>query len=138
MPIYYTTEEIDFHLDDENKVSKWIESIILKNKKELGEINYIFINDEKILEINQEYLKHDYYTDIITFDYCVGDLVSADIFISIETVESNSYKFETSFQQELMRVIIHGVLHLLGYNDSDEENRQLMRKKENEALSLLQ
>ena len=138
MPIYYTTEEIDFHLDDENKVSKWIESIILKNKKELGEINYIFIIDEKILEINQEYLKHDYYTDIITFDYCVGDLVSADIFISIETVESNSYKFETSFQQELMRVIIHGVLHLLGYNDSDEENRQLMRKKENEALSLLQ
>ena len=103
----------------------------------MGEIAYLFCDDEKILEINRTYLQHDFYTDIITFDYSEEDTISGDIFISIDTVRSNSQKYQTEFMEELHRVIIHGILHLCGVNDKSEEEETEMREAENSALTLL-
>ena len=103
----------------------------------MGEISYIFCNDEKILEVNRQYLQHDYYTDIITFDYTEGDKISGDLFISLDTVRSNAEQFHQSYEQELHRVIIHGILHLCGINDKGPGEREIMEKNENEALALL-
>ena len=106
-----------------------------KEKKELGEINYVFMNDEDLLKTNIEFLDHHTYTDIITFDYCEGELLNSDIFISIDRVNENATKFDTTFENELHRVMIHGVLHLCGYKDKSKKDAELMRKKENAALS---
>ena len=105
--------------------------------KKIGEIAYLFCNDEKILEINRQYLNHDFYTDIISFDYSEGDRISGDIFISIDTVRTNSQKYNTDYQEELYRVIIHGVLHLCGLDDKLEEDAIRMRESENSALKQL-
>lgn len=105
--------------------------------KRVGEVAYIFCSDEKILEVNRQYLNHDYYTDIITFDYTEGDVISGDIFISVDTVRSNADEFGVSFEKELNRIIIHGILHLCGFKDKQPDDKAEMTRQEDSALSLL-
>ena len=119
------------------ETSAWIKSVAASYGKKVGDIAYIFCNDEKILEVNKEYLQHDYYTDIITFDYREGNVISGDLFISLDTVKSNSELVGATYEQELHRVIIHGILHLCGINDKGEGEREIMEAAENKALSML-
>jgi probable rRNA maturation factor len=132
--IYYHSE-CDFHLEKVNSISNWIEETIYTEKKTLGEITYIFCDDEYLLKKNQEYLQHDTLTDIITFDYSEENKLSADIFISVERVKENALIFAVPFEKEIKRVIIHGVLHLIGYKDKSEDEAQEMRNKEDFYLS---
>ena len=118
------------------KVNAWIKEVASRHGYKLGEITYIFCDDQKILEVNKEYLKHDYYTDIITFDYTEGKVISGDLFISLDTVKSNSEKFSTSYEEEFYRVVIHGILHLCGINDKGVGEREIMEKHENDALAI--
>lgn len=118
-------------------LKQWIKTIIEQEEKVPGDISYIFCSDEQLLEINKEYLNHDYYTDIITFDYSEADEVSGDMFISIDRIKDNAKELKVSYQEELYRVIIHGVLHLLGYKDKTEEESEQMREMENKSLSVL-
>ncbi len=129
-------EENSFRLKNKLKIKHWIKQIVENHGCKLGEVSYIFCSDERILEVNQQYLSHDFYTDIITFDYVEKDKISGDIFISVDRVKENAKDFNVTFQQELLRVIIHGVLHLLGFEDHSAEEQQLMRQKENEAIAL--
>ena len=119
------------------KVSLWIKKVAEKYNKRVGEISYIFCDDMKILEINKEYLNHNYYTDIITFDYSVNNKISGDLFISIDTVRTNTETFNETFSNELYRVIIHGILHLCGIDDKVQGARANMEKNENIALEML-
>lgn len=129
--------ETDFSLGkDEAIFEQWIEKIIASEKKQLGEINYIFCDDTYLHQINVEYLDHDTLTDIITFDYTEGDVLSSDIFISVERVADNAKDFEVAFQTELLRVMAHGILHLCGYKDKTEQDSHLMRSKEEEKMKL--
>jgi len=128
--------EVDFELSDINYYSDWLSRVIISESKIDGDLNYIFCDDEYLLGINQQYLNHDTYTDIITFDYCDGDTISGDIFISIERVEDNAQEYSVSFEEELHRVMAHGVLHLLGYKDKSDQEARLMREKENEKIKL--
>ncbi len=137
MEITFQSEGVDDPQIDEAKLANWIESIAKLYNKEIGEISYLFCDDEKILEVNQQYLNHDFYTDIITFDYSEENMISGDIIISLQTVESNSQMYNTSFLEELHRVIIHGILHLSGLNDSTEEEEKVMRDAESNALKIL-
>ena len=137
MEITFQSEGVDDPQIDEAKLANWIESIAKLYNKEIGEISYLFCDDEKILEVNQQYLNHDFYTDIITFDYSEENMISGDIIISLQTVESNSQMYNTGFLEELHRVIIHGILHLSGLNDSTEEEEKVMRDAENSALKIL-
>lgn len=134
MILFTNDDSVSFNLKNKRLIKSWIKDIIQLNKKELGDINYIFCSDEKILEINKEFLKHDYYTDIISFDYCEETKINGDIFISIDTVKSNSIKYKTEFTEELHRVIIHGVLHFLGFKDKTKTDAEKMREAENKAL----
>ena len=136
MAISFSTENLDFELEDKIKVKKWISEIIKAQGKKVGQIGYLFCDDAYLIEVNQTYLNHDTYTDIITFDYVVGDMISGDIMISVERVKENALQFYTSFEQALLRVIIHGVLHLLGQKDKSESEAAEMRKKEEAALVL--
>ena len=122
--------ETDFLLENTESFIRWIKNVILEENKELGEVNYIFCDDKYLLKKNIKYLDHDTLTDIITFNYCEGDMISSDIMISVERVMENSSIFENSFSEELNRVIVHGILHLVGYNDKTEEEKEIMRKKE--------
>ncbi|HSJ12018.1 MAG TPA: rRNA maturation RNase YbeY [Gillisia sp.] len=128
--------ENDFVLEDHRKYEKWIERVIASEEKKLEEISYIFCDDEYLLNLNEEFLKHDTYTDIITFDYSVGKILQGDIYISTERVKENSDEFNVSFEEELRRVIIHGVLHLCGYKDKTKEQSLLMRQREEEKMEL--
>ncbi|TPN87844.1 rRNA maturation RNase YbeY [Aquimarina algicola] len=128
--------ETDFKLIEESNISKWIQLVSDSENKKIGEINFIFCDDEYLLKINQDYLDHDTYTDIISFDNTIGSELNGDIFISIERVKENAVDFSVSFEEELRRVIIHGVLHFCGYKDKSEEESVLMRKKEDEKLLL--
>lgn len=119
------------------EISAWIKNVASVYGKKVGDIAYIFCNDDKILEVNREYLQHDYYTDIITFDYTEGNVVAGDIFISLDTVRSNSELLGVPYRQELHRVIIHGILHLCGIDDKGEGEREIMEKEENKALAML-
>lgn len=130
------SEECSFRLKGKLKIKRWIKQVVENYGYKLGEVSYVFCSDERILEVNKQYLSHDFYTDIITFDYVERERVSGDIFISIDRVEENAQDFNVSFQQELLRVVIHGVLHLLGFEDHSQEEQQLMRQKENEAIAL--
>lgn len=132
--IHFVTENIDLPDIKQNQTISWIKKIVAKYGKSVGEIHYIFCNDDKILDVNRQFLNHDYYTDIITFDYTIGKQLSADIFISTQTVADNARKTGTDFSTELNRVIIHGILHLCGYNDATEKEQITMRKMEDEAL----
>lgn len=137
MAIIFDSENIELPQIDTKKVSNWIEAIASKYNKNVGDLSYLFCDDEQILEANKQYLQHDYYTDIITFDYSEEDTISGDILISIDTVKSNSEELETDFIEELHRVIIHGVLHLCGINDTSEGEEIEMRNEEDKALQML-
>lgn len=119
-------------------VSAWIKAVAATFRRKVGEIGYMFVDDEKILEVNNEYLGHDYYTDIITFDYDEGDTISGDLVISLDTVRTNAEKFGKDYNEELHRVIIHGILHLCGINDKGPGEREIMEAHENKALALLE
>ena len=135
--VNYTEANIRFRCKDKRKISMWIESVVNKFPgKILGNISVVFCNDEYLLEINKKYLSHDYYTDVITFDYTEGSVISGDILISIERVKENAKEYEATFEEELHRVIIHGVLHLLGSKDSSVKERAEMSRREDEALAL--
>ena len=126
-------EKIDIH----PKIEKWIENIILSEHKKMGEINYIFCDDQYLLQVNQDFLKHDYYTDIITFDYVKGKIISADIFVSLTRISENSLNLSTDLYQELYRVLAHGILHLCGYKDKTPTEIIEMRQKEDFYLNIL-
>ena len=136
MAIYFSAENIKFDLRGKLKVKKWITDLIKAQNKKVGDISYLFCDDAYLIEVNRTYLDHDTYTDIITFDYVEGDTISGDILISVERVKENAQLFNTTFDQELHRVIIHGVLHLLGQGDKTEAEAAQMRKKEEAALAL--
>lgn len=134
MATSFITQNIKFNLKNKTSLKSWIAFIIQKEKKELGEINYVFMSDEDLIKTNIEFLNHYTYTDIITFDYSEGELINSDIYISIDRVKENATKFNTTFENELHRVMIHGVLHLCGYKDKSKKDAELMRKKENYYL----
>lgn len=119
------------------ETTAWIKAVVASYQRRLGDIGYMFVDDEKILEVNREYLGHDYYTDVITFDYDEDDVVSGDIVISLDTVRSNAELFGKEYDDELHRVIIHGILHLCGINDKGPGEREIMEAAENKALELL-
>ena len=119
------------------ETKEWIKQVASGFGKKVGDVSYIFCNDEKILEVNNQYLQHDYYTDIITFDYTEGDKIGGDIFVSVDTVKSNADQYGEPFDRELDRVIIHGILHLCGVDDQSPEQRANMIDNENKALALI-
>jgi len=135
--IQYIAEEIELPTLEKRNISRWIKEIAADYGKKVGEIAYIFCSDARILDVNKQYLNHDYYTDIITFDYSESNIVSGDIFISIDTVKSNAEEYGVTFSEELQRIIIHGILHLCGQDDKSPELRLEMTKKENLALAKL-
>ena len=135
--ISFHSEDVDFQLENEQKFIDWINLTIQQEEKSATEITYVFCSDEYLYQMNLDYLNHDTYTDIITFDYTENSIVSGDIFISIDRVKENAIKFNTTFLNELSRVIIHGVLHLVGYKDKTTEQKQVMRSKEDFYLTLL-
>lgn len=136
--ITYNVDGVAMPKIKKRPTSAWIKSVAESYGKKVGDIAYIFCDDEKILEVNRQYLQHDYYTDIITFDYTEDNVISGDLFISLDTVCSNSEEQGTTYEEELHRVIIHGILHLCGINDKGPGERELMEQAENKALSLLQ
>lgn len=138
MAISFQLENVDFPAIKKRETANWIKAVAKNFNRQVGEISYLFCDDTKILEINREYLQHDYYTDIITFDYSEDKTISGDISISLDTVRSNSQKFQTAYEEELHRVIIHGILHLCGLRDHSEEEKKAMREAENAALLLLE
>ncbi|MBL4594053.1 MAG: rRNA maturation RNase YbeY [Flavobacteriales bacterium] len=135
--ISFLSEDISFDLECQNDIQNWIQNTISNEGKIMGEITYIFCSDEYLHKMNLEHLKHDTFTDIITFNYCVDDIINSDIFISVDRVKENSEAYKTTFQNELSRVIIHGILHLIGYDDKNDSDKEVMRTKEDFYLSLL-
>lgn len=135
--ISYQTDGIKFPDIKRRPTSQWLRAVAETYGKKIGELAYIFCNDEKILEVNRQYLQHDYYTDIITFDYTEGNTINGDLFISLDTVASNAEQQHTTYNEELHRVIVHGVLHLCGINDKGPGEREIMEQAENRALQLL-
>lgn len=136
MAISFSNQNIDFSLPDQNRVKEWISTLIKRHGMSVGNIGYLFCDDSFLLEANNKYLNHDTLTDIITFDYVNGNLLSGDIMISVERVSDNSVTFGVPFSDELHRVIIHGVLHLLGQGDKTDDEARIMRQREDEALAL--
>ena len=134
--IHFFSEDTDFKLGDQENTSKWVKNCIQKEGLKTGELSFIFTSDLYILKINKEYLDHNYFTDIITFDYREEDVINGDIFISIDRVRENAETLSLTFQEELHRVIIHGVLHIIGFKDKTPEEELLMRSKEDFYLSL--
>ena len=132
--ISYQTFNVKMPSIRRRDVSAWVRRVAAGYGKRVGEVAYIFCDDEKILEVNRQYLNHDYYTDIITFDYCEDDTISGDLFISLDTVRSNAEAQGTAYDEELQRVIIHGILHLCGINDKGPGERAIMEAAENKAL----
>jgi rRNA maturation RNase YbeY len=128
--------ETEFDLSNEEAISKWISAIILSENKKEGDINYIFCDDEYLLNLNQQYLNHDTLTDIISFDYSVGNELHGDIFISVERVKENAAEFGVTFAAELLRVLAHGILHYAGYKDKSEQDEKIMRQKEDEKTAM--
>jgi rRNA maturation RNase YbeY len=128
--------ETEFTIENEGAISNWISDVIKSENKKVGEINYIFCDDEYLLQINQEHLQHDFYTDIISFDYTVGNEINGDVFVSVERVIDNALDFNVSFDEELKRVLVHGVLHYCGYKDKSEADVLLMRSKEDEKIAM--
>lgn len=135
--IQIVCKNVDRPSIDFDKIEKWIGEVAKSHNRIVGPLTYIFCDDEKIIEVNREFLQHDYYTDIITFDYSRGKLISGDMFISLDTVASNAEMLGVAYLTELHRVIIHGVLHLCGINDKGEGEREIMEQFENKALTLL-
>ncbi len=136
MPIRFFAEDIKSPKIPKRKITNWIKAIAKEYGKNIGEIGYIFCSDKKILEVNNEYLHHDYYTDIITFDYSEDNIIAGDIFISVDTVKSNSEEYKTKYDDEMARIIIHGILHLCGLKDKEPKEEKQMREAENKALQV--
>ena len=136
MAVTYQTEGIKMPDIKKRETTEWIKAVAATYEKRIGEIAYIFCSDEKILEVNRQYLQQDYYTDIITCDYCEANRLSGDLFISLETVKTNSEQFNTPYEEELHRTIIHGILHLCGINDKGPGEREIMEAAENKALAM--
>lgn len=135
--ITYQADGIDMPAIKHRETTAWIKAVAATHGRRVGEIGYMFVDDEKILEVNKQYLGHDYYTDVITFDYDEGMVINGDIVISLDTVRTNAKLFNKRYEDELHRVIIHGVLHLCGINDKGPGEREVMEANENEALDLL-
>ncbi|WP_028897229.1 rRNA maturation RNase YbeY [Prevotella sp. HUN102] len=135
--ITYNAEDVKLPKIKKRDTTNWIKAVAATHDRKVGEIGYMFVSDERILEVNNEYLGHDYYTDVITFDYCEGDVLNGDIVISLDTVRTNAEKFGKAYEDELHRVIIHGILHLCGINDKGPGEREIMEDNENKALALL-
>ena len=134
--VRYFFEDTPFQFKPKRLTSSWLKMVAESEIRKLGDINVIFCSDNYILDINQKYLQHDYFTDIITFDYCEGNKLSGDLFISVDSVRENSIYYHTAFEDELNRVIVHGLLHRIGYDDHTEEDIAQMRSKENYYLEL--
>jgi rRNA maturation RNase YbeY len=137
LAIRYFNEDIVVRIANKRILKKWIQSIIVQYRRVAGDINYIYTSNTNILAINQKYLNHNYYTDIITFNYNSENTISGDIYISLDTVRENSLKYNVSFANELHRVMVHGILHLTGLNDSNDKEKDEMRKAEDDALRIL-
>ncbi|HAR38497.1 MAG: rRNA maturation RNase YbeY [Bacteroidetes bacterium GWD2_45_23] len=137
MAVSFHSENVDFPPIKKRATANWIKTVAENHGRRVGEISYLFCDDAKILEINRQYLQHDFYTDIITFDYSENNVISGDISISLDTVRSNSQKYQTEFTDELNRVIIHGILHLCGLDDHSNSEQEAMRIAENTALLIL-
>ena len=135
--IQFYAEEIALPAIQQEQIRTWVKAVAASYGKKGGDISYIFCSDEKILEVNRQYLQHDYYTDIITFDYTSGSKIAGDLFISLDTVRTNAEQFADSYEEELHRTIIHGILHLCGINDKGPGEREIMEAAENRALDLL-
>lgn len=135
--IYYNFEDVNWLDLNVERITEWINLVLQEHNGLLREVSYIFCSDSYILNINREYLNHDYYTDIITFDYCEENIIRGDIFISLDTVRSNAKEYGSTFAEELNRVIIHGILHLLGFKDETKDEAKIMRQMEDQALELL-
>lgn len=138
MAISFYNEQVEMPSIRKTEVRNWITRVANIHGKRVGEITYLFCNDEKIIETNRQFLQHDYFTDIITFDYTEGDKISGDLIISLDTVRSNAEQFGQEYNKELHRVIIHGILHLCGINDKGPGEREIMEQHENDALALLE
>lgn len=136
--ITYNVEGVKMPKIKRRETTAWIKAVAKSYGRRVGEVGYMFVNDDKILEVNREYLGHDYYTDVITFDYDEDDVVSGDVVISLDTVASNAQLFNKTYEEELYRVIIHGILHLCGINDKGPGEREQMEAAENKALALRQ
>ena len=134
--VRYFFEDTDFVFKPKKINNLWLKTVAESEVKKIGQVNIIFCSDNYILDINQKYLQHDYFTDIITFDYCENDVLSGDLFISVDSVSENAIFYKTEFTDELNRVIVHGVLHLIGYDDHSDEDIKMMRSKENYYLEL--
>ena len=134
--VTYNTDGVKMPSIKKRENTAWVKAVAASYGKRVGEIAYISVDDEKILEMNRQYLGHDYYTDIITFDYCEGDLISGDLFISLDTVRTNAEQVGATYEEELHRVIIHGILHLCGINDKGPGEREIMEAAEDKALAL--
>ena len=134
--ISYYFEDTDFVFREKNLNGRWLRMVAESEVRRLGNVSIIFCSDNYILDVNQRYLEHDYFTDIITFDYCEGDRLSGDLFISVDSVKENSLEYGTEFKDELNRVIVHGILHLIGYDDHTDEDVMTMREKENYYLDI--
>ena len=128
--------ELDFEIQNEEEYSHWITSVLLSEEKLEGEINYIFVDDDYLLDLNQKHLNHDTLTDVISFDYSLGNEIHGDIYISIDRVRDNALDFNVTFEEELKRVMIHGILHYCGYKDKTEADEQLIRSKEDEKIKM--
>lgn len=137
MAINFNFDEISKLTFPKNTIKSWIKSVIQSNNYKVGSISYIFCTDDYILRVNKEYLNHDYFTDIITFNYNEDKTLSGDLFISVDTVKTNAQEYGVTFDKELYRVMIHGVLHLIGFDDISDELQQEMTQKEDEALNIL-
>ena len=134
--ISYNTVNVKMPAIRRRDTSAWVKAVAASYGKKVGEIAYIFVDDEEILRVNREYLQHDYYTDIITFDYTEGDTISGDLFISLDTVRTNAEQFDKPYEEELHRVIIHGIRHLCGINDKGPGEREIMEAAEDKALAM--
>lgn len=134
--VRYFCEDIKFNFKDKLSNNRWLKLVAGSEIKKLGDINVIFCSDNYILDVNMKYLQHDYFTDIITFDYCQGDVLSGDLFISVDSVRENAVEYGAEFDEEIHRVIVHGLLHLIGYDDHTPEDQKTMREKENYYLAL--
>jgi probable rRNA maturation factor len=138
VPIFFHSEDIQYTLDNADRFERWISFVVENEKFQLGDLNIIFTSNDYLLKINQDFLNHNYYTDVITFNYNIESQISGDIFVSIDQIQINSKELGIEFVNEVSRVMIHGVLHLIGYNDSSESEVREMRKMEDKALLLLE
>lgn len=137
MAIRFFSDRISFQLKQKQKLSKWLKKVVADEGKKMGHLCYVFVSDKTMLKLNRQYLQHDYFTDIITFDNVSKNTISGEMYISIDTIRSNAEIYQTGFDHELWRVMVHGVLHLCGYNDKTEDEQLLMRATETKYLSLL-